>query len=415
VPAGRPPTDLRRFAARTANYVERKARAARRRLVQSTAPFVDPGAEAAEVLIYFPERPVRSYQLAQWLPVLERVAQERGAGIVLRSPGTYERVRPTTSLPIALVPTYDDLMAFYEQGPHKVVLYVNHGKLNFQSLTLRTALHVHVNHGESDKRSSFSNQAKAYDRVFVAGEIAARRYLDNVLEFDERRLVQVGRPPLDVVPPPSVPPADVPTVLYAPTWEGESVDNDWSSLRRLGVRIVEQLLGLGTVRVLYKPHPRVALSPDPDVQAAHSGILRLLAAAPPAAGHLALVDADLLGTFAVVDALVTDVSAVGLDFLFLRPESPILLTDSRNEPDALATATPLSAGADIVHGGNVGGVGALVASRLADDAMRAGRLSVRQRYFGDLAPNGESTARFLEEVGRLCKLRDELLSPRLRP
>jgi hypothetical protein len=412
VPPGRSAVELRRFAARTANYVERRARRLHRRLVFDTGPLIDPAAEAAEVLIYFSEVPRRLYQLTQWIPVMERLAEERPTACVLRSRGAYAALLESTSLPIALVPRYGDLMAFYEPGRHKVVVYVNHARLNFQSLTLRTALHVHVNHGESDKRSSFSNQAKAYDRIFVAGEVAAKRYLDNVLEIDERRLVEVGRPPLDFVPDPVLPAVPTPTVMYAPTWEGESRDNDWSSIRHLGVPIMAQLLGLDSVRVIYKPHPRIISSPDPGIVEAHTGILRLLAASPPDAGHMALVRTSPLATFSHVDALVTDVSAVGLDYLFLRPECPIVLTDTRNDPETLSSTTPLATGSDVVHADNVDQLGTRVASRLAADAQRSDRLAVRTAYFGDLAPGGESTRRFLEEIGRLCAIRDELLAQR---
>ncbi len=416
MPPGSPvgsPVGLRRFAARSANYVERRARTVHRRLTYGTATAaVAPAAEEAEVLIYFPEGMRRRYQLTQWLPVMESVAAERPAAVVLRSPGVHAELSETTALPLALVRRYDDVMAFYERSSAKVIIYVNHGQLNFQSLTHRRALHVHVNHGESDKRSSFSNQAKAYDRVFVAGEVAERRYLDNVLEFEERRLVRVGRPPLDFLPPSILAPVDRPTVMYAPTWEGESIDNDWSSVRVLGVPIVEQLLRSGA-RVLYKPHPRIATTLDLEVAAAHGAILRLLAATPPEAGH-ALVEGEILATFAGVDALVTDISAVGLDFLFARPECPLLLTDVRHDPEALARATRLAAGVDVVEAGNVGGLGALVTSRLASDARRSDRLAVRNAYFGDSAPDGESTKRFITEIDALCRLRDELLAGAVR-
>ena len=60
-------------------------------------------------------------------------------------------------------------MTLYDIGDFKVGIYVNNSNRNFQSLNNPRMLHVHVNHGESDKLSSFSNQVKAYDRVFVAG------------------------------------------------------------------------------------------------------------------------------------------------------------------------------------------------------------------------------------------------------
>jgi hypothetical protein len=401
---------LRRLAARSVHYLERGARTVHRRLSYSMHGSVDPAAEQAEVLIYFPENLQRLYQLSPWLPVMESIAAVRPTACVLRAPDVHGALRAGTSLPLSFLPTYDDLMAFYERSRAKVVVYVNHGQLNFQSLTLRTALHVHVNHGESDKRSSYSNQAKAYDRVFVAGQVAARRYLDNVLEFDGRRLVTVGRPPLDFLSPPILPPVPLPTVMYAPTWEGESLDNDWSSVRAFGVPIVEQLLGLGDVRIVYKPHPRIATSSDPGVAGAHSAIMRLLTGAAAGAGHLALVSGDVLAAFPSVDALVTDVSAVGPDYLFVRPECPLVLTDVRSDPEALARVTPLAAGADLVDSADVTGLGVLVKSRLAADARRADRLAVRDAYFGDLTPDGDSTRRFLAEIEGLCRLRDELLA-----
>jgi len=411
-----PPADpggLRRFAVRSANYVERRARTVQQRLLLTPMVLVDPAAEAAEVVVYFPETLARDYQLTQWLPVMEALARERPVACVLRSPDTYAALSASTSLPLALLRRYEDVMAYYERGRSKVVLYVNHGQLNFQSLTHRTALHVHLNHGESDKRSSFSNQAKAYDRVFVAGEIAERRYLDNLLEFEPRRLVRVGRPPLDFAPGPVLPPGPLPTVLYAPTWEGESADNDWSSVRRLGVPVVEQLLRLGTVRVLYKPHPRIAASSDPEVRTAHRTILRLLATASPGAGHAAL-DGDLLAVLAATDVLVADVSAAALDHLFLRPNRPVVLTDVRGDGRALQATTPLAAGTDVVHVGDVAALGALVTEQLASDPRRADRLAVRKAYFGDVAADGESTARFVAEVRRLCDLRDQLVAGRLQ-
>jgi hypothetical protein len=405
---------LRSYAARSATYLERRARTVRRRLLHPPAVHLDPRALDADVLVYFPETVGRVYQVTPWLPVMEKLAAERSVACVVRAPDTRAALSATTSLPLALLPTYEDLMAFYDGGRHKVVVYVNHGQLNFQSLTLRTALHVHVNHGESDKRSNFSNQAKAYDRVFVAGEVAARRYLDNVLEFEHRRLVRVGRPPLDFAPAAVLPPSPLPTVLYAPTWEGESSDNDWSSLRSLGVSVVDQLLRLGAVRVLYKPHPRVATSDDAGVRVAHRSILRLLATAPPGLGHTALDGSDALEALASADVLVTDISAVGPDYLFLHPNRPIVLTDVRGDAEALRAATPLADGTDVVHAGNLADIGLLVTSQLAADPRRANRLAVREAYFGDLGPDGESTARFVSEIQGLCDLRDELLGARVR-
>src|SRR5262249_7350732 len=99
-------------------------------------------------------------------------------------------------------------------------------------------------HGESDKVSMASNQAKAYDRVLVAGEAALRRYREALIEFDERRFVPVGRPQLDLRPEPVLPPTARRTVLYAPTWEGENAANNFTSVDVHGPAIAAATLPL---------------------------------------------------------------------------------------------------------------------------------------------------------------------------
>ena len=99
-------------------------------------------------------------------------------------------------------------------------------------------LHVHVNHGESDKQSMASNNAKAYDRVFVAGEAAVERHRAGLMEFDPARLVRVGRPQLDLHPGAAAFREPRRTVLYAPTWEGDADYNDYSSVDVYGPDIV---------------------------------------------------------------------------------------------------------------------------------------------------------------------------------
>src|SRR4051812_50176949 len=98
--------------------------------------------------------------------------------------------------------------------------------LNFNSLIDARKLHVHVNHGESDKQSMASNNAKAYDRVFVAGTAAVQRHEARLLEFDTPRLGRLGRPPRDPRPPPVLQPRARRPPPYPPPREGDAEDND---------------------------------------------------------------------------------------------------------------------------------------------------------------------------------------------
>ena len=58
------------------------------------------------------------------------------------------------------VTTFLDLMNLYDAGEFKVGIYVNNGQRNFESLNNPRMLHVHVNHGESDKLSSFTTRPR---------------------------------------------------------------------------------------------------------------------------------------------------------------------------------------------------------------------------------------------------------------
>jgi hypothetical protein len=366
----------------------------------------------AEVAVYYADSPERVYQLDQWLPVLEKLAATRKVVIILRDIRTLKDLQDRTTLPVVCLTTFLDLMNLYDAGEFKVGIYVNNSQRNFQSLNNPRMLHVHVNHGESDKLSSFSNQVKAYDRVFVAGPVAVERYREALIAFDDGKVVPVGRPQLDLDFVPELPESSRRTVLYAPTWEGESESNNWTSLDTFGVRIVADLLSLPDVRVVYKPHPRVAGSAHHAVRAAHGKITSLIAkaaAADPGAGHLVRMDGNILAMFGQCDALVGDVSSVTLDFLYLRSNAPIFLTDRRDDRELLASDTPLTEGADIVDSTTIDGFAAAMADALVNDKRREDRVRTRASYFGDLGP-GDSSRMFEQAVSDLIAERDRLLA-----
>jgi hypothetical protein len=364
------------------------------------------------VVAYFGEDPARVYQLAQWLPVLERLDPDEPVTVVLRREDSEEVVRPLTKLPVVVAEEFAALRERYAELDPKVVIYCNNSPTNVESLLEPRALHAHVGHGESDKQSSASNFAKAYDRVFVAGEAAVQRYRHGLLEFDTTRLVRVGRPQLDLRPAAVLPPSGRRTMLYAPTFEGDADYNNYSSVDRLGPEIVTRALAVPDARVVYKPHPRVPRSQDPFVQSGHREVVRILteaAAADPAAGHTVLEDADILAVMPDCDAMVTDVSSVGLDWLYLRTDRPLFVTDRYDDPQRLREAAPVTRCADVVDSTTVGGLTGLLAARLEHDELQSARLAMRQHYFDDVAV-GESTARFLAAVHDLAALRDRLLA-----
>jgi hypothetical protein len=366
------------------------------------------------VLAYFADDPTRTYQLVQWLPVLELLDRQQPVGLVLRDHESAAIVRERTRLPIAVVPAFNELTELYAAVDAKVVLYCNNSVLNFQSLLHGRQLHVHINHGESDKQSMASNNAKAYDRVFVAGEAAVQRYVAELLELDTGKLVRIGRPQLDLSPEPQLEPSGLRTILYAPTWEGDAEYNDYTSVDTLGLDIVRAVLAMPGVRLVYKPHPKVVTSQTPAVRDAHRAILAVVTEADrrdPAAGHTAITVGDILAVMPDCDAMVTDVSSVGLDWLYLRTECPIFITDRHHDAERLRRDVPVSRCADVLDradGLDVPALMALFAARLEHDEHHLARVAMRHHYFDDLQV-GDSTTRFFEAVSELVARRDRLV------
>jgi hypothetical protein len=363
------------------------------------------------VLAYFGDDPDRVYQLVQWLPVLELLDAHERVGIVLRDADTATIVREQTTLPVLVATEFPALRSLYAELDAKVALYCNNSLRNFHSLLEPRMLHAHISHGESDKQSMASNNAKSYDRVFVAGEAAVQRHATGLLEFDLDRLVRIGRPQLDLHREPVLAHGTRRTVLYAPTWEGDADYNNYSSVDTIGPEIVARVLAVPDVRLVYKPHPQVARSEDRGIRSAHRRIVELVARAAArdrTAGHLSLTEADILAVMPDCDAMVTDVSSVGLDWLYLRTERPLLIADRHDDPERLRLAAPVSRAADVIDSHSVRGLTERLTARLEQDELHLARIAMRHHYFDDVKV-GDSTARFLDAVAELVTLRDTLL------
>ena len=364
----------------------------------------------ADVALYFPDGPPKLYQLTQWLPVFESNTDVTTL-VIVRQVEAYDALVGRTPLRVVLVPRYEDLMALLDRADFHAVVYVNNGWTNFQALSFQRAVHIHVNHGESDKICMVSNQAKAYDKVFVAGEAAVRRHRAALAWFDESHLVRVGRPQLDLEIPPALPASQRITITYAPTWEGEDEANNYSSVDLYGVAIIQAVLAQPNVRVVYKPHPRVIDSDDAGIRNGHQAIVKAInaaSAADPTAGHTVLLDADVLGVIRSTNLLIADVSSVTLDHLYLRPDAPIVLTDRRTNREALIAESPVAAAAHIVDDSTIDSLTTDLSRIVTTDEQEEARMRVRNLYFDSLEP-GDSTTRFWQELRRAIHEHDHAL------
>ena len=369
-----------------------------------------------EVVVYFPDPPSKFYQLAQWLPVLEELAERHRVLIVTRRKGSFERLDGCTTLAKAHAPWFRHLSELYDQIDFKVALYVNNGTRNFQSLAHQAMLHVHINHGESDKICMVSNQVKAYDRVLVAGEAALQRHQAALINFDQNKLVPVGRPQLDHVPASSLPTSERRTIVYAPTWEGENEANNYTSVDVYGAEIVSTVLAQPNVRLIYKPHPRIAHSTDESVREGHARIVELIESAQAAdeqAGHRVLLEGDMLALLTCCDQLITDVSSVALDFLYLSPDKPMFITDRRNDRELLERDSPVTRSSHIIDRSTLSTLGRTLTAEPTRATLQDDRQRMRTFYFGD-GEVGESTERFVKTVSELIDERDALRTEQAR-
>ena len=362
-----------------------------------------------EVVVYFSDVANKAYQLEQWLPTLEKLHERHPVVLVFRKVPTLRHFRKLTDLPKIFVRRLDDLVNLYDFNDFTLCLYVNNGVANFQSLSAARLVHVHINHGESDKLSMVSNQAKAYDKIFVAGPAAIERHREVLLDFDLDRLVSVGRPQLDLDFETPLPHFAGRTVMYAPTWEGENDANNYTSMDLFGEQIIQTLVDLPDTRVIYKPHPRVVTSIDPAVANVHLRIREILEERNEAgAQHIIAETENILALFESVDALVTDVSSVGLDYLYLHPERPLILTDRRNDLAAIHREAPVSRACPVISEDSrqamLSGFAALLDTTSEED-----RMQMRAFYFGDRR-KGDSTEAFLTAVDTLITGRREKLA-----
>jgi hypothetical protein len=355
-----------------------------------------------EVIVYFPDTLDSLYQLQSWYGPLRELHRVQGVTVVCMDSRTAGVIRAELEVPVVTIALDATLDAIILRSGTKLVLYVNYNPLNTAALRSRSAIHVSLLHGDSDKVVSVSNQIKAYDYSFVAGQAAIDRLERHTTLFDApARCIPVGRPSRDTdhieVQPRT---SSRPTVLYAPTWEGGQASAAYSSLLSHGVEAVHSLL-LADLDVIYRPHPLTGVR-VPAYGEADGKLREMLADA----GERALVSTDrsLQQDFADSDLILCDVSAVSGDWL--PTGKPMIITRS-------ADPASRDAGTELLHlvprldASEARTAGAMATGILAHDPLHEERIELIEYYLGDISP-GASLQRFLDACRHLSARRDEL-------
>ncbi|WP_434589408.1 hypothetical protein [Streptomyces sp. A5-4] len=232
-------------------------------------------------VLYFSGSRESAYQVNMWLDTMKQV--EGKPLIVLRERHIVPQLAPT-SVPVICVPSATHLMNM-DLSTVRVALYAANVGKNIHMLRIPTMKHVFIGHGDSDKVASINPFSKVYDEVWSAGRAGRDRYALADVGVRDEDIAEVGRPQLAPIEPWSgAPVRPVPTVLYAPTWEGWDDNPGNTSILLAGENIVRRLLEAEQpVRVVYKPHPFTGTR-SPQAKAVHARITAMVETA--AAGRL---------------------------------------------------------------------------------------------------------------------------------
>ncbi|MFE4669946.1 hypothetical protein ACFRI7_23915 [Streptomyces sp. NPDC056716] len=242
-----------------------------------------------QTVLYFSGSKESTYQVNMWLETMEQLDSK--PLILLRERAILERMAPTTA-PVVCVPGGVHLMNL-DLSTVRVALYAANVGKNIHLLRVPTIKHVFIGHGDSDKLASVNPFSKVYDEVWTAGRAGRDRYAIADVGVRDDDIAEVGRPQLAPIRPwEGVPEDRIPTVLYAPTWEGWDDSPGNTSLLLAGENIVRALVTADPpVRVLYKPHPFTGTR-SPAAKAADQRIIALVqqAAGERAAGSAFTAD-----------------------------------------------------------------------------------------------------------------------------
>lgn len=267
-----------------------------------------------EVVVHLSGPGAAAYQINTWLEALE--ALDRRVFIVLRDPALFDKLASTAIPTLELRDPGELLMLDFRSA--RIALYPSNTGNNIHLLRLPTMMSAFIGHGDSDKSASNNPFSRVYDELWVAGEAGADRYRRSGLGIHDDQFRYVGRPQVHAIDrEPRLGDEDVPTVLYAPTWEGVNLDQEYSSVSAVGVRVVESLLAAEPpVRVVFKAHPFTGQR-DAKYRAVLARIATLLddASARTGVDHRVVKGGSINEWFNRATALVTDISSVVSDFL----------------------------------------------------------------------------------------------------
>jgi hypothetical protein len=356
--------------------------------------------QRTEIVVYFFGGVGQMYQIKQWIETFKELNKKHKITIVVRSFSVYRKWVHKLPFDIIFCYSLNDLLSFYSSYKPKVIIYVNNGYKNFQSLMYEDAMHIHINHGESDKSSKHSNQVKAYDYIFVPGLHGYNNYMKYLINLNPKKLIQTGRPQLDFIKPIKLNTKSKKVIIYAPTWEATHKSMNYTSVDKHGIKIVKQILNSDKYFLIYKPHPNLGANSQ-TVKKSHNTILNLVKNSKNA---ITITNQDINNIFPLVDFAIFDMSSTMIDYL--NTEKPFIMVDVFDpnlhniaEYDVLKACNRLNYE-------NIDNLLEIIEKEISTDPLKEKRKEIKELYLGNYK-KGESTKKFINSITKIIECRDK--------
>jgi hypothetical protein len=354
-----------------------------------------------KLALYFFGGMAEVYQMEQWLEAMEELHRVEHLCILVRNKNVKKYLDKKTNIPIIFFDTINELLTAYEESNFKVILYVNNGMKNFQSLIYHRALHIHLNHGESEKSSMHSNQCKCYDYTYVVGDAAYDRYKRHIININRANYLKIGRPQFDYVKKVQKN-FDRKVILYAPTDESTHISMRYTSIERLGLQIVDTILKNPEYQLVYRPHPSTGKN-SKVVAEINKKIIKQVEESENGTVEKELNAIDLLS---VVDLAIFDNSSLIIDFLNF--DKPMFATNMFMPEYHDVKPFKMLKGCTMLDEENINNFSQLILEQLNSDPLKEQRIEIKEYYLGNYK-KGESTNLFIQKVLETMDERDKLL------
>jgi len=351
-----------------------------------------------QIIIYFFGFMGQTYQIKQWINTFKELDKKHPLVIVVRNENVEIFFKKTLPFDIIYSKTLNNLHDMYNFIDPKVIIYINNGYKNFQSLIHNDAMHIHINHGESDKSSDHSNQIKGYDYVFVHAPNGFNNYMKYLIKINPNKFIQTGRPQLDFIQPVKLNTYGKKVIIYAPTWEATHRSMRYTSVDVYGEKIVNSIID-SDYFLIYKPHPNLGAH-DKNVLKIHKKLLKQIKFHKYAT---TITNNDINNIYPLVDFAIFDMSSVMTDYLLVN--KPFVLADVFDPLVHKVQEYNVLNACRRINSNNIDNLLEIIKDNIENDSLKEKREEIKKLYLGDFK-KGESIKKFIDSISNIIKQRD---------